>query len=418
MHFLIVDDDKATAEANAEIIKKAGHTVTVMTSAKEAVEQLPTLAPDCIISDLKMPDFDGIHFFQKVRQIQMEKQPPFIILTSKVFEFDRRHAFEMGVDGYLTKPPHPETFVSDLLEIINKEVSIQFWGVRGTLPVPGEHSLHYGGNTNCVTLSLAKQHFFIFDAGTGIKNLSNHLLKEKKFPLSAKIFITHPHYDHINGIPFFVPLYMKGNEFEFLGPPYEELSIEKIISAQMDSVYFPITLKEFAAKISFRDLTEETINIDEVKIQTILLNHPGRCLGYRVQYHDVVFCYITDNELYLENLPYYNQFDEDGLIQFIKDADVVVIDSTYTDAEYVMKIGWGHSCVSRVVDIADKAKVKLLCLYHHDPDQFDKDIELKLRDAIKILESRHSITRCIAPREGEKISLIAKMTDQKILKSS
>ncbi len=407
LRFLMVDDDKAIAETHAALLEKAGHQVTVMTSPKEALDQMATLAPDCIISDLMMPELDGLEFFQKVRKINLKQQPVFIVFTSKVFEFDRRRAFEMGVDGYLTKPAHPETFVSDLLEIINKEMIIQFWGVRGTLPVPGENSVIYGGNTNCVTLSLAKKHFFIFDAGTGIKKLSNHLLKQKAFPLSAKIFISHPHYDHINGIPFFVPLYMKGNEFEFLGAPAGEIKIEKIISDQMDSIYFPITVKEFAAKISYRDLAEETFNIDDIQIQTQLLNHPGKCLGYRIQYNNQIFCYITDHELYMEDVPYYNQFDVDRLIHFIQGADVLVMDSTYTDSEYAQKIGWGHSSVNRVADIADKAKVKLLCLYHHDPDQFDKDIKFKLEEATEILESRQSKTRCIAPREGEKIILSA-----------
>jgi len=406
LNFLIVDDDKTMAELHADILKKAGHQVSILTSGKEALTQLATLAPDCIVSDLMMPDFDGMDFLQGVRKLQMEKQPTFVILTTKVFEFDRRRAFEMGVDGYLTKPAHPDSFVSDLLEIIRKDAIVQFWGVRGTLPVPGENTLFYGGNTNCVTLSLGKKHFFIFDAGTGIKKLSNYLVQHKKFPLSAKIFISHPHYDHINGIPFFVPLYIKGNEFEFLGAPYGETSIEKIISGQMDSLYFPITLKEFAAKISFHDLSEESFNIDEVQVQTMLLNHPGRCLGYRIQYNNKVFCYITDHELYLENESYYNQFEVDRLIHFINEADVLVIDTTYTDAEYVMKIGWGHSCVSRVVDIADKAKVKLLCLYHHDPDQFDKNIDFKLREATTLLETRHSSTRCIAAREDEKICIL------------
>lgn len=405
LHFLIVDDDKGIAEAEAALLEKAGHKTTVMTSPKEALEKVVSLAPDCIISDLTMPDLDGLELFKKVRQLKMAHQPSFVIITSKVFEFDRRRAFEMGVDGYLTKPAHPETFVSDLLEIINKEMIVQFWGVRGTLPVPGENSVIYGGNTNCVTLSLAKKHFFIFDAGTGIKRLSSHLLKQNKFPMSAKIFVSHPHYDHINGIPFFVPLYMKGNEFEFFGAPQGDINVEKIIGDQMDSIYFPITLKEFAAKISFHDLKEETFNIDEVQIQTILLNHPGKCLGYRVQYDNKVFCYITDHELYLEDAPYYNQFDVDRLVKFIDQADVLIIDSTYNDAEYISKIGWGHSPVSRVVDVADKAKVKLLCLFHHDPDQLDKDIDFKLREATTMLESRHSTTRCIAPHEGEKICL-------------
>lgn len=404
-HFLVVDDDKSTAELSKELLEKAGNTVSLFTSSKEALKQVATVAPDCIISDLMMPDLDGLDLYQAVRKLPLEKQPVYIILTSKVFEFDRRRAFEMGVDGYLNKPPRPEMFVNDVLEIINKEMIVEFWGVRGTLPVSGEHTLLYGGNTNCVTLSLAKKQYFIFDAGSGIKRLSNHLIKQKAFPLSAKIFISHPHYDHINGIPFFVPLYMKGNEFEFYGSPAGDMNLEKIISNQMDGIYFPVTVKEFAAKISFRDLGEETFNIDDIKIQTILLNHPGKCLGFRVEYNNKVFCYVTDHEFYLKDLPYYNQFDVDRIVEFIREADMLVIDTTYTDTEYAAKIGWGHSCVTRVVDIADQAKVKLLCLYHHDPDQLDKDINYKVQEANEMLQLRHSTTRCIAPKEGEKICI-------------
>lgn len=276
------------------------------------------------------------------------------------------------------------------------------WGVRGTLPVPGTLTTVYGGNTNCITLSYAKKDFFIFDAGTGIKALSNYLVKENKFPMSAKIFISHPHYDHINGLPFFVPLYIKGNEFEILGSNHGDISIEKIIADQMDSLYFPITVKEFSAKLTFKSLTEESFNIDDLQIQTLLLNHPGRCLGYRVQHNDKLFCYISDHEIYSEESPQHNQFEVDRLVHFINGADLVVIDATYTDEEYLKKTGWGHSCISRVVDIADKANVKVLCLYHHDPDQFDKEIDLKLASAKLLLKNRHSKTQCIAAHEGDK----------------
>jgi phosphoribosyl 1,2-cyclic phosphodiesterase len=282
-------------------------------------------------------------------------------------------------------------------------MEIQFWGVRGTLPVPGKKTIRYGGNTNCVTLRLGKKIFFIFDAGTGIKALSNYLIQNQELPISAKIFITHPHYDHINGIPFFSPLYLKGNKFEILGPDHSDIRFEQLISKQMNRIYFPVTVKEFGATIKYHSIEERTFYRDRLRIQTIPLNHPGNSLGYRVQYKNKSFCYITDNELYLRNSPYYHQSDIDRLIHFIHKTDVLVIDSTYTDSEYREKTGWGHSCVSRAVDIADKAKVKTVCLYHHDPDQTDKDIDNKLKQAKALLKSRQSKTRCIAPREGSKL---------------
>lgn len=405
LHFLIVDDDHLTAEIHASLLRQAGHQISIAASSTEVLEKIASIQPDCVLSDLLMPDLDGLELFQAVRKIHHIKQPTFIIITGKLYEFDRRRAFELGVDGYLVKPINSETFVTELLDIIAGTMVIQFWGTRGTLPVPGKNSVRYGGNTNCVTLSVSHKYFFIFDAGTGIKELSNYLIKENKTPVNAKIFISHPHYDHINGLPFFAPLYMKGNDFEIMGTNHGDMSIEKLLANQMDSVYFPITMKEFSANIKFRNLSEESFNIDDLHVQTIMLNHPGRCLGYRIEHKNKSFCYITDNELYLEDSPHYSQFEVDRLIHFINETDLLVIDTTYTDEEYQRKTGWGHSCVSRVVDIADKAKVKTLCLYHHDPDQFDEEIDLKLKHAISLLKSRSSKVHCIAAAEGDIISI-------------
>lgn len=285
------------------------------------------------------------------------------------------------------------------------EMAIQFWGVRGTLPVPGKKTVRYGGNTNCVTLTISPKHFFIFDAGTGIKELSNCIMQHNIFPISAKIFISHPHYDHISALPFFMPLFIKGNEFEVLGTSQGEKNIQELITGMMDGIYLPYTIKEFPAKLTFRNLAEEDFFIDDIYVQTMFLNHPGRCLGYRVQYKDKVVCYVTDNELYMENSPHYNSVETERLMNFVQDCDVLIIDATYTDEDYLKRTGWGHSSVSRVADLADKAKVKLLCLFHHDPEQYDKDIDLKLKQAKAILKARRSSTRCVAPAEGEKIIL-------------
>ena len=405
LHFFIIDDDKESIEIYTRLLTKVGHKVTSTTSSKDAVPRIVDLQPDCVLCDLMMPDLDGFEVYKKLQEVPDFIKPLFIIVTSKLFDFDRRQALELGIDGYINKPVNPDTFVNELTNILLEAISIQFWGVRGSLPVPGKKTVRYGGNTNCVTLTFGTKHFFIFDAGTGIKELSNYLVKHNKLPISAKIFITHPHYDHVQGIPFFAPLYMKGNEFEIFGVSQGEASIEKQISDLMDNVYFPVTTNEFAAKLTFRDLKEEEFFVDELYVKTIFLNHPGRCLGYRVQYRNKSFCYITDNELYLEDSPHYNKHEVDRLIEFVKDTDMLVMDATYSDEEYAQKVGWGHSCISRVVDIADKANAKVLCLYHHDPDQFDKKIDAKLAHAKALLKARNSSTRCIAPHEGVKLAI-------------
>lgn len=404
-HFFIVEDDPQWIELYKNLLEEDGHKVSWIDKSELALEEIEKLQPDCILCDLIMPRLDGLELFQKVRTSKTIKEPYFIIITSKQYQYDVRRARELGVDGYINKSAiKSETFVSEILEIIADEMVVQFWGIRGTFPVPGKNSIRYGGNTNCVTLKFNQKHFFIFDAGTGIKELSNFLIHQNKFPISAKIFISHPHWDHINGIPYFAPFYIKGNEFEIFGSNHPSASLEKLVSEQMNGVYFPVEIKEFAAKIDYHPLTEEKFEIDEdIKMKTILLTHPGRCLGYRIDYKNRSFCYITDNEIYFEDSPFYSQFEIDRLIHFIQEANLVIMDSTYTDKVYPSKINWGHSCVTRVVDIADKAKIDRLCLYHHDPDQTDNDIDAKLKQAQEILKSKNSKTTCIAPQEGDKI---------------
>ena len=240
-----------------------------------------------------------------------------IIVSAKSYEFDKRQAMKQGADAYINKPLDPETFVETIEEIFEDKIVMTFWGVRGTLPVAGQRSLRYGGNTSCVTLEFSKGQLFIFDAGTGIKELSNSLMALGRAKLEAKIFISHPHWDHINALPFFVPLYMPGNEFEILGASHAHISMRELISAQMDDVYFPITMKEFGSRVYFRDLNEETFEIDAITIRTFLLSHPGNCLGYRVEYNGRSICYVTDNELFLPGTSNYDPHYVEGLTKFV-----------------------------------------------------------------------------------------------------
>lgn len=407
LHFFIVDDDPVCVTLYRRLLEKEGHTSTAVRSSKNAIEELVKIQPDCILCDLLLPDLDGLQFFQKVKEESALKPTVFIIITSKEYQYDYRKAFELGVDGYLNKSLGAEAIIERVLQIVKKEIVVGFWGVRGTLPVPNKNTIRYGGNTSCIAIEFPNNQFFIFDAGTGIKELSNHLTKKLKFPISAKIFISHPHWDHINGFPFFNPFYVQGNDFEIYGADHHSISFEDLIAHQMDSVYFPVTLQQFSAKLNFHSISEEEFEIEGIHIQTMLLNHPGRCLGFRIVYKNKIICYVTDNELYLENSSSFNKFNQNKIVKFISNADILIMDATYTDEQYQQKIHWGHSCISRVIDIADAAKVKLLCLHHHDPDQFDDDIDKKVEIARDLLMKRNSNTICIAPTEGSVLKLSA-----------
>ena len=405
LKFFIVDDDRIHIKLLSKLLEKASNRVSHNTSSIKALPEIVRQAPDCVVLDMMMPEMDGLELIKRLRAEPGLDATKIIVVSSKSYEFDRKRSFSFGADGYITKPVDAKKIVGQLQRIVEDRIELTFWGVHGTLPVPGEQNIRYGGNTSCVSLEFSKGSFFIFDAGTGIKTLSDHLVAENRPLVGAKIFISHPHWDHINAIPFFVPLYIQGNEIEICGPSHGDISMRELISGQMDGVYFPINIKEFGAMVTFRDLKEEEFEINGIKIKTMLLNHPGHCLGYRVEYNNRSICYVTDNELYPKNNRFHNKFYLKHLVDFIAGTDVLITDCTYTDEEYKLKIGWGHSAVRQVVDLADRAGVKTLYLFHHDPDQSDAAIDAKLEIAKALLAQKKSSTQCEAPREKQTVRL-------------
>jgi phosphoribosyl 1,2-cyclic phosphodiesterase len=401
LRFYIVDDNLAVASTAKVLIERAGYQATVCTSSQQALQDIPVQKPDCVLLDIMLPELDGLELCRRFRKMPELSDLKILIFSSKAFEFDRQQALDMGADGYILKPIKADTFLDQINKVVRDHVEVRFWGVRGTLPRPGQDAIRYGGNTSCVSLSFPRGEFFIFDAGTGIKRLGDALLAAGVKRIKGKIFISHPHWDHINTIPFFTPLYIPGNDFEILGASHGSLSIREQVSAQMQGVYFPITMREFGAHVYFRDLQEGTYDVDGIEVKTMLLSHPGHCLGYRVNYRDRSICYITDNELFLPSSEFYSEEYVERLSQFVARTDALIADATYTDGEYANRVGWGHSCISRVVDFADRAHVKTLYLFHHDPNQDDDAIDKKLATARDMLAKQESQVMCVAPAEGE-----------------
>lgn len=283
---------------------------------------------------------------------------------------------------------------------------VTFWGVRGTLPVTGRGSLRYGGNTSCISVEFADGGLFIFDAGSGIKSFSDALKRAGRKHIKARIFISHPHIDHIQALPFFTPLFVQGNVFDVLGPAQQDKGMRELIAGQMDGVYFPVTLNEFAASVTYTNLEQGDYEFDGARMRTLRLNHPGHCLGYRLECGGAVFCYVTDNELYPPDSPDYDEAYRQRLADFVRGADYLVTDTTYMDDEYADgKQHWGHSSVSEVVALAHRADIKTLCIFHHDPDQDDDAIDRKLAFARAQMAQLGSSTRVIAPAAGDQLDL-------------
>ena len=405
MKFVIVDDEEFMLRLMTLVLEEAGHTVAAFGSSVRALREIPVERPDCVISDVIMPEMDGFELCRELRKRPDLASIKIIMCTSKSYDFDRRRAKELGADGYIVKPIKRETMMQQIDEILSEMVTVNYWGVHGTLPVCGQGSLRYGGNTSCVSIEISGEPMFIFDCGSGIKQLSDSIAAAKIQRMAARIFISHTHWDHINTIPFFGPLYVRGNQIEVFGPYQGDLTIERAIAAQMESVYFPVTIREFGARLMFRDLREESLEFGPVRIDTILLKHPGYCLGYKLSCYGRTVCYITDNELYLKTDPRYDLAYVERLAAFVRGADLLITDTTYRDHEYPSKVDWGHSCVSEVADLAARAKVKRLHLFHHDPDQTDDDIDLKLKEMREALFYLDADVECDAPAEKTQLKL-------------
>ncbi len=275
---------------------------------------------------------------------------------------------------------------------------IKFWGVRGSTPCPGPDTVEFGGNTACIELRFGEgNRLVIIDAGSGIRALGDYIMKNDlpKGPLKIDIFITHTHWDHIMGFPFFTPIYIPGTEINIYGPvTYEDEGLDEIIGSQLRYRYFPIKQSELSASINYYPLKELTMDLgDGLFVTTKYLNHPVLCLGYRFEYKAKTFCTAYDTEPFLNLFPTDPEdpgYDEDAaeegeivakeqnekIIQFYRGADVLVHDSQYTNKEYRDgKMGWGHTPFELAINSAHKAGVKNLFFFHHDPLRTDEQLK-------------------------------------------
>ena len=252
-------------------------------------------------------------------------------------------------------------------EVENK-FTVKFWGVRGSIACPGPQTVRYGGNTSCIEMQIGGQRF-IFDGGTGLRVLGQKLLAE--MPLEVNMFFTHSHWDHIQGFPFFIPAFIKGNKFNIYGAIAPNGStIEQRLNDQMLHPNFPVPLQIMGANLKFCDLEiGEIVKIGDIQVENALLNHPGEAVGYRVAWRGLSVAYITDTEHFPDRL-------DENVLWLSRDADLIIYDATYTDDEYYneksSKVGWGHSTWQEAVKVANSANVKQLVIFHHDPLHSDE----------------------------------------------
>ena len=255
---------------------------------------------------------------------------------------------------------------------------VRFWGTRGSIAKPGPTTVRYGGNTSCMELRSASGTLLVLDCGTGAHGLGHALVAERTRPYRGHILITHTHWDHIQGFPFFAPLFLQGDEWDVYAPRGLRESLRDTLAGQMQYTYFPVSLEQFAATVRYHDLVEGVFTIGDVRVTARYLNHPALTLGYRLDADGVSVVYATDHEPHSHVLADGGTGELTGEdrrhAEFLAGADLVIHDSQYTAAEYPMKIGWGHSTIESVVTVSRAARARRLALYHHDPLRDDEQI--------------------------------------------
>ncbi len=272
------------------------------------------------------------------------------------------------------------------------QLEITYWGVRGSLPVSDPGKIRYGGSTSCVEIKADNGTRLVFDGGSGISSLGNACM-QSGLPEPLPVFITHPHWDHIQGLPFFAPAFIPGNAITFYGCNQGEMPFENVLRQQMQSPYFPVDLENWAADIAFEAVSETEVNINGLTVRSTYVEHPGMTLGFRIEYGEKSVVYIPDNEPFAK-FPLEKVFSEQGapgdeldmesvflldqkekFFGFIGDADVLIHDAQYTPEEYPAKTGWGHSSFELTVQTALYGNVRQLVLFHHDPIRTDDEID-------------------------------------------
>jgi phosphoribosyl 1,2-cyclic phosphodiesterase len=297
---------------------------------------------------------------------------------------------------------------------------LKFWGTRGSIATPGKSTVRYGGNTPCTELRLKDNRLIILDAGTGIRNLGDKLVRSKK-PIEAHVFITHPHWDHIQGFPFFKPAFIAGNEFTIVGGENDKVSLRNMINDQMNKIYFPLQMNDLRAALKFQRVGEEEINVYGVKVKTMYVNHPSFALGYRITEGNRTLVYISDNEPFDKELAMTVRNVQPEIIQqyiissngdqnqrlydFVRDADLLIHDTTYTPQEYKERMGWGHSDYLFTLRVAAQGNVKRLVLFHHDPSHDDEAVDEIYAKCKEEIRKRKYTFECLPAIEGMELTV-------------
>jgi phosphoribosyl 1,2-cyclic phosphodiesterase len=389
-HATVVSNEPAWLDGVCSVLKRCGWGFDIT----DPIRPTPTRMGSVLVAHREELSQD------QVERYTMTDCPMLLVSNPKELE---TILFLGSADGHIFRP-----------DPCDGHIVARFWGVRGSIPTPGPSTLRYGGNTSCLEIR-AEGEIIIIDAGTGIRNLGDSLMTEAHGGnLSLTILLTHTHWDHIQGFPFFRPAYGVGNRIRIYEREIPGVPAERLLETQMSSPYFPIAMRDMAGDIETLTFLTEPFQIGKVKVTAFPVNHPGNCVGFKVECGGYSICHISDNELdpsssaaHLKNVTG-ESFDafRNRLIETIRGCDLLIHDSQYCDEEMSVRRYWGHSSISQTVHLAIDAGVKHLLLTHHDPTHNDVWVDSALHTAREIAQQAGATQLIVdAAKEGSAITV-------------
>jgi len=434
---LIIEDDPAIADFAVAALSNEGYEVSHAPDGEAGLNAARDKNPDVVVLDLMMPGLHGLAVVERMRKENDLRSVPILITSAKSYEADISTAKSAGANDYLTKPYRASELMKKVADLLtaengnghhqedeeagtvvgkgvvhqrevssNQDVSVRFWGTRGSCPAPGPDTVRYGGNTSCTELRIGDQ-IMVIDCGSGLRDLGESLFKE--YPdqeIEGHLFVGHTHWDHIQGFPFFRPFYVKKNKFNIYSVRGAGKSLERVFRGQMASDYFPVPLKSLACQLQFVEM-EAPIEIGPVTVRYHFLNHPGVAIGFRFDAFGKSVTYISDHETFARlsgDSPATRKQDQD-IVDFARGSDVLISVVLKPKEAYEIKRGWGHSTFPDVIRRGIDAECKHLVLFHHDPTHTDEMMDGFLDECRDQIRKAGSSMHCSAARERHSIEV-------------
>lgn len=406
---VIIDDDPDVRLVGKSALEYAGYRVFDANDGLSGLQAIRDRLPRVVLLDLMMPGMHGFSVCQEIRNDPNLRDVKIIVCSAKSYPADIKKAKELGADAYLVKPYAPDELLAKVQSVLDPsgpELMIRFWGTRGSIPTPGPATQRYGGNTSCVEIR-CDDDILMMDCGTGAREMGISLRREfKGRPLNIHLFMSHTHWDHIQGFPFFEPAYTPGTRLILYSLRGADKSLEKVFTGQMDASYFPVSLNDMNARLQFVEL-DGAVRIGKMTLTHMQLNHPGLAIGFRIQAGHKSIVYITDHESYCRVLgpSEHNRKLDREVTQFARGADLYIREAQYTDEEYNFKRGWGHSTFSDALESAHLAGAKQLALFHHEPMHDDETMDRILAECHDQMKLKGMTFKCFAAADNMKLMI-------------